>query len=239
MADQGPSRTRSLIERLFDPTVKEQVAARGRSLAAAAVEAAEAASEQASATWRDAEPIRREAARAGRDALRWGRLRWRQEIQPGIERAWSGRTAALGAAGAAVPVAKEIIDDAAVRLGIRRRKEERHWGAFFVGILIGAAAGVIAAMLSAPKAGREIRDELAVTARVAAKDAAVRARDVATRAREVAATAGEWVPIFQRPEAVDGEPGEVPPVEEIAPAPRPARKRAPSVAPVEEAETLE
>ena len=234
MADQGPSRTRSLIERLFDPTVKEQVAARGRSLAAAAVEAAEAASEQASATWRDAEPIRREAARAGRDALRWGRLRWRQEIQPGIERAWSGRTAALGAAGAAVPVAKQIIDDAAVRLGIRRRKEERHWGAFFVGIMIGAAAGVIAAMLTTPKAGRQMRDELAETARGAAKDAGIRAREVAARAREAAANAGEWVPIFQRPEATDGEPNDQPPVEDVTPAPRAAgRRRAPSIAPSE------
>ena len=49
-----------------------------------------------------------------------------------------------------------------------------------------------------------MRDELAVTA----KDAATRAREVAStgarevaaRARDAAATAGEWVPIFQRPE---------------------------------------
>jgi gas vesicle protein len=262
MADQVPNRTRSLFERLFDPTVQEQVAKRGRAIAAAVGDAAETASEQAAATWRDAEPMRREAARAGRDALRWGRRRWRSDLQPGIDRLWSNRAVALGAAGAAVPVAKEILDDAAVRLGIRRRREQRHWGAFFIGMLIGAAAGVVAAMLTAPKAGREMRDELAVRAREAAGDAAVKAREtakdaaskaretatdaaskaryVASRAREVAANAGEWVPIFQRPEA--SEPNGQPAVEEpevspeVAP-PAVSRKRTPTSAPVEEPQT--
>jgi hypothetical protein len=127
-----------------------------------------------------------------------------------------------------------------VRLGIRHRKEERHWGAFFVGMLLGAAAGIVAAMLTAPKAGRQMRDELAVTAKATAKDAAVMARDVAARAREAAATAGEWVPIFQRPDGpidANGEPaiGE-PAIDE--PAPRAAKaKRSPSKDAVEETET--
>jgi len=134
-----------------------------------------------------------------------------------------------------VPVAKEILDDAAVRLGIRRRREQRHWGAFFMGMLIGAAAGIVAAMLTAPKAGREMRDELAGTAR----DAATRAREVAGRAREAAASAGEWVPIFQRAGA-DGETNgeatsEAVEVPEVKPA-RQARKRAASSAPIDEAE---
>ena len=252
MADQVPTRTRSLFERLFDPTTQQQIASRGRAVAAAVGDAAETAAEQAAATWRDAEPMRREAARAGRDALRWGRRRWRSDLQPGIDRLWSNRTVALGAAGAAVPVAKEIIDDAAVRLGIRRRRERRHWGAFFVGMLIGAVAGVVAAMLTAPKAGREMRDELAVTAREAArdaagraretaKDAASKARDVASRAREVAASAGEWVPIFQRPDGA-AEPNGQPPVEvpeataEVAP-PAASRKRSPASPPVEETQS--
>lgn len=225
---------------------------RGRTIAAAVGDAAQTASEQAAATWRDAEPMRREAARAGRDALREGRRRWRSDLQPGISQLWNNRTLALGAAGAAVPVAKEMLDDAAVRLGIRRRRERRHWGAFFTGMLIGAAAGIIAAMLTAPKAGREMRDELAVTAREAARDAAVKARetakdaaskarDVASRAREVAASAGEWVPIFQRPDA-GGEPNGQPPVEEpevnpVDAPPAVSRKRSPAIAPVEEPQT--
>lgn len=235
MADQVPTRTRSLVERLFDPTVK-QVASRGQAMVAAAGDAAETASARAATAWQDAEPIRREAARAGREALGWGRLRWRNDVQPGIGRLWSSRTAAIGAAGAAVPVAKEIFDDAAVRLGIRRRREERHWGAFFIGMLIGAAAGIVAAMLTAPKPGREMRDEIATTARGAAKDAAVRARDVASRAREAAANAGEWVPIFQRPD-IDGEPNGQPPVEEEVPTPPViSRKRSAAPPPVEETE---
>lgn len=248
MADQVPTRTRSLVERLFDPKVQQQVAKRGRALVAAVGDAAETASEQAATTWRDAEPMRREAARAGRDALRWGRRRWRHDLQPGIGRLWSNRTIALGAAGAAVPVAKEMIDDAAVRLGIRPRREQRHWAAFFVGMLIGAATGIVAAMLTTPKAGREMRDELAVTARGAAKDAAIRARDVASRAREAAASAGDWVPIFQRPDT-DSEANGQPPVDDPeaipeatpeaipqATPPAASRKRSSANAPVEETE---
>jgi YtxH-like protein len=206
MADQVTTNARSMVERLFDPKVQDNVTKRARTLMAALGEAAEKASDQAASSWKDAEPIRRDAARAGRDALRWGSRTWRQEMLPGLNRLWSKRTVALGAAGAAVPVARELIDDAAVRMGIRARREQRHWGAFFGGLLLGAAAGLIAAILTAPKAGRQMRDELAVTA----KDAAARARDVAstsarevaTRARDAAASAGEWVPIFQRP---DGE----------------------------------
>jgi hypothetical protein len=49
--------------------------------------------------------------------------------------------------------------------------------AFFIGLLVGAAAGAAIAVLTTPKPGREMRDELA------------------GKARE---TAGEWVPLFQR-----------------------------------------
>lgn len=245
MADQVSTKIPSLLERLFDPTTQKHIAKRGRAIATAVGEAAETASEQASAAWRDAEPMRQDAARAGRDALRWGERRWRSDVQPGISRLWSRRTAAIGAAGAAVPIAKELFDDAAVRLGIRHRKEERHWGAFFVGMLLGAVAGIVAAMLTAPKAGRQMRDELAVTAKATAKDAAVMARDVAARAREAAATAGEWVPIFQRPDGAIDANGE-PAIDEMAidemaidePAPRAAKaKRSPSKDAVEETET--
>jgi gas vesicle protein len=56
-------------------------------------------------------------------------------------------------------------------------------------MLIGLAAGAIVAMLTAPKPGREMRDELAI-----------KARDAAEKAREAAGNA-EWVPLFQRAEA--------------------------------------
>ena len=156
-------------------------------------------------------------------------------MRPVLRRLWNRRTAAIGSAGAAVPVARELIDDAAVRLGIRKRREERHWGAFFAGMLVGAIAGAVAAVLTAPRAGSEIRDDLAVTAR----GAATRAKEVAGRAREAAATAGEWVPIFQRAGVDDemngqttAEAVEVPDVKPAAPP----RKRSASTAPIDEAD---
>ena len=243
MADQVTTKARSMVDRMLDPNLPEQLTKRGRTFAEAMAEAAEAASGKAAATWRDAEPMRREAARTGREALSWSRRTWRREMQPGISRLWSRRSAALGAAGAAVPVARELFDDAAVRLGIRTRRERRHWGTFFAGLLIGAAAGLIAAVLTAPKAGREMRDELAGTARDAAtrarEVASTRAREVAVRAREAAGSAAEWVPIFQRPDsATEANGTPVEPVETAqlpeATRPAPSRKRSASSSPPDE-----
>jgi YtxH-like protein len=247
MADQVTTNARSMVERLFDPKVQDNVTKRARALVAALGDAAEMTSERAASGWRDAEPIRRDAAKAGREALSWGSRTWQQDMLPGLTRLWNKRTVALGAAGAAVPVARELIDDAAVRMGIRARREQRHWGSFFIGLLLGAAAGLIAAILTAPKAGRQMRDELAVTA----KDAATRAREVAStgakevaaRARDAAEAAGEWVPIFQRPEAdgdlnsdAIGEPiGEAVETPAITPPPA-ARKRTPRPTTVDEVE---
>ena len=153
-------------------------------------------------------------------------------MQPGLRKLWTTRTAALGAAGASLPLARELLDDAAVRLGIRQRRESRHWGAFFLGLLLGAAAGVIGAMLTAPKAGHEMRDDLAGTAR----DAATRAREVAGKARDAAISAGDWVPIFQRPSSVgqaNGEPSVEAPVDS---SPAPGRRRSPASGSANEAE---
>ena len=160
--------------------------------------------------------------RASRDAARWGRRTWK-DYSPTIRKFIRSRAMAIGAAGAAAPVVGGLVDDAAGRLGIR--KERGHWGAFFTGIILGAAAGIVAALLTAPKAGRQMRDELAITARETAeraREAAVRARDAAGRARDAAA-AGDWVPLFQRSEA------EEPIVEEEiqAPPPRTAKRRPP------------
>ena len=85
----------------------------------------------------------------------------------------------IGAAGAGVPAPERRRR----RCGPARpeEREERHWGAFFLGLLVGAAAGAIVALLTAPQRGEEMRRELGE-----------RAEEIATKAKE------EWVPIFQR-----------------------------------------
>ena len=136
------------------------------------------------ATPRDSRPIRRDAAkrvsRAANDTAKWSNRTWRKALLPALDDLWKRRTLAVGAAGAAIPAGREIVDTAAQRLGLRQR-EERHWGAFFLGILLGAAAGAVVAMLTTPKRGSEMRRELGV-----------RADEIATKAKD------EWVPMFQR-----------------------------------------
>lgn len=184
MADEVSTRVRSTVERALEADVADRIARRGRELAGAVSEATEAVSARAAEAWRDSEPQRRDAEktvrRAGKDAMGWSRRTWKRDLFPALNRLWDRRTVAIGAAGAAVPAGRELVEDAAVRLGIRQRSEGRHWLAFFIGLLVGAAAGAAIAMLTTPKPGRAMRDELAVKARTAAGGA------------------GEWVPIFQR-----------------------------------------
>jgi hypothetical protein len=161
--------------------IKEpELESRAQAIAEAIAEAAEEAAERAAAAWHESEPARRDAARTlerqGRELGKWWTKMWRKEIRPGLRRAWSRRTVALGAAGAAVPASKQLIEDAAAELGLRPR-QERHWGAFLAGMMIGAVTGVIVALMTAPKSGAETREE------------------IATRARDVAETAGEWIPV--------------------------------------------
>lgn len=150
---------------------------RAQAFAEAFGQAVEEAAERANAAWRESQPARHEAAKAiekqGRELGKMSRRLWRQEIRPGLRRFWNRRTVALGAAGAAVPA---MLEDAAAELGLRPRKE-RHWGAFLAGIIIGGLAGVLVAILTAPKPGVEVREELAA------------------RARDAAETAGEWIPV--------------------------------------------
>jgi hypothetical protein len=227
MADQVPPTVRSLVDKMLDQQMQEQIAARARDFVASVGEAAEAASVRAGEAWRESAPIRQEATeqvnKAGREALRWGSRAWRKDLQPGISRIWKSRIAALSAAGAAVPIARKLSADSA------RAEERRHWGTFFLGLLLGAAAGVIAAMLTAPKAGRQIRDDLAVSAR----DATVRAREAASRARE-AVTAGDWMPIFPRASSEADAPAET---NGPAPVEAPTARRVTRRAPAAEAET--
>jgi hypothetical protein len=232
MADQVPTSVRSLVDKMLDPEMQEQIAHRAREFVASMGDAAEVASAKAGEAWRDSEPMRREAVtqanKVGRDALRWSRRTWRDDLRPGINRVWKNRMAALAAAGAAAPAAAKAVAEAANTGSV---KERRHWGTFFFGLLLGAAAGAIAAMLTAPKAGRQMRDDLAVTAR----DAAVKAREAANRAKEAAANAGDWVPIFQRSSYEEpAAEAEAAPVE--APAARRAARRLPIEVPAPEVE---
>lgn len=222
MADQVPPTVRSLVDKMLDPQLQEQIAERAREFVTSVSDAAEAASVRAGEAWRESAPIRQGATeqvnKAGRDALRWGSRAWRRDLQPGISRIWKSRIAALGAAGAAVPLARKLGFDSA---STEAAKERRHWGTFFLGLLLGAAAGVIAAMLTAPKAGRQIRDDLAVSAR----DASVRAREAATRARD-AVTSAEWMPIFPRTASEAEAPVEVEAPEPVeTPTPRRVPRR--------------
>ena len=176
-ADDIADNVRSLIDRLVEAKFTQEMAKRGQDVAGTLAE-------RGTEAWRDSRPLRRDAAkrlaRATDDATHWSDQTWRRSLRPMLKDLWKQRTIAAGAAGAAVPAGKEIVDTAAARLGIRRRQEERHWGAFFLGLLLGAAAGAIIALLTTPKRGDEMRHELGT-----------KADELATKARD------EWVPLFQ------------------------------------------
>jgi gas vesicle protein len=187
-ADDLTDTIRALVDRLVDAKFTQEMAKRGQEVASQLAERGADVGAIANDAWRDSKPIRRDAAkrlaRATRDTAAWSDSTWRKALRPMLKDLWSRRTVALGAAGAAVPAGREIVDNAAVRLGLKEKaREERHWGAFFLGLLLGAAAGAIAAMLTTPKRGSEMRRELGA-----------RADEIAARAKD------EWVPIFQRDE---------------------------------------
>jgi gas vesicle protein len=195
-----PDEWQAFMERIARKDVPDEVAQRGQALADAIAQAAEEAAQRASAAWRESRPVRKEVARTierqGRQVGKWSRQVWRQDISPGLRRVWNRRTVALGAAGAAVPAGRQLIEEAASELGLRPR-QDRHWGSFFAGILIGALTGALVAILTAPKSGRETRDELA------------------TRAREAAEAAGEWIPVSTPPTNGNGGTGVAPEVSEV------------------------
>jgi gas vesicle protein len=187
-ADDLSAGVKSIVDRVLEADVTETIAQRGKEIAAVLSDATETAAERAQQAWRESAPVRRDAqrnlGRASRDASKWSRRTWSKEVRPQLKDLWKRRTVAIGAAGAAVPAGRELVDAAAARLNPRRR-EQRHWGAFFLGLILGAIGGAAIALLTAPKPGREMRDELAEKARGAAENAP------------------EWVPLFQR-EPADG-----------------------------------
>jgi YtxH-like protein len=196
MADEPSTRVRSMVEKLLEADMADQIAQRSREIAEAVSEATDNVTHRAEVAWKDSAPQRREAEKAARhavrDAIRWGRRTWQHDLRPELRKMWKQRKVAIAAAGAAIPAGRELVEDAAARAGIRERRERRHWAAFFLGILIGAAAGAVIAVLTTPKPGREMRDDIAE-----------KARDAAEKAREAAGGA-DWMPLFQREETNGG-----------------------------------
>ena len=193
-ADDIADTIRTLIDRVAEAKFTQEMAKRGQDVAGILAERGSGVGDFANETWRDTKPLRRDAARrfarATEDASKWSTRTWRKSLRPALRDLWSQRAVAAGAAGAAVPAGRELVDTAAVRLGLKRR-EERHWGAFFLGILVGAVAGAIAALLTTPKRGDEMRRELGVRADEVRREVTQRADEIATKARD------EWVPLFQ------------------------------------------
>jgi len=196
-ADEISETLRSFIDRVVDAKLTKDMTKRGQEVADLLAERGADLGDRAADVWRDTRPLRRDAAkrmaRASDDAAKWSDRTWRRALRPALKDLWSRRTLAIGAASAAVPAGRELIDTAAARLG-RRQREERHWGVFFLGLLVGIAAGAVAALLMAPKRGSEMRRELSVRADEVRQEIATRAKDA------------EWVPIFQRDEVTNGHP---------------------------------
>ena len=182
-AEDITANIRSLVDRLVESEVAHEMTKRGQDVASLLAERGADVGAMANEAWHDSRPMRRNVVksvgRTARDMAKWANRTWRKDVRPALKDVWKRREVAIGAA---VPAAGEIVDTAAVRLGIKQR-EERHWGAFFFGLVLGLAAGAVAALLTAPKRGDEIRRELTE-----------RADEIATRAKD------EWVPMFQREE---------------------------------------
>ena len=115
-ADDIADTVKSLIDRMVDAKFTQEMAKRGQDVA-------ELLAERGTEAWKDSRPIRRDAAktlsRASADAAKWSDQTWRRSLRPMLKDLWKQRTLAVGAAGAAVPAGRELVDTAAARLGIR------------------------------------------------------------------------------------------------------------------------
>lgn len=196
---------KSIIDRVVDAEVTKEFARRGGDVAGIIAERGADVGERATEAWKETRPLRREAAKrvseATGDAAKWSDGLWRGAVAPALSDLWKRRTIAAGAAGAAVPASRELLESAAVRLGLKERQraeERRRWGAFFLGLALGAIAGTIAALLTTPKRGSDVRRELGVRADEVRRELGVKADEIAARAREA-----DWMPVFQR----EGESG--------------------------------
>ena len=201
-ADDIADTLRTLVDRVVEAKFTQEMAKRGQDVAGLLAERGADLGDLANDAWRDSRPVRRDAARrlarATDDASKWSSHTWRRSLRPILKDLWSQRAIAAGAAGAAVPAGKELVDTAAARLGLRQRQEARHCGAFFIGLLLGAAGGAIAALLTTPKRGDEMRQELGARADEVRREVTAKADEFATKARD------EWVPLFQSDAATNG-----------------------------------
>ncbi len=191
---------KSIIDRVVDAEVTKEIARRGGDVAGIIAERGADVGERATEAWKESRPLRREAAKrvgeATGDAAKWSDSLWRGAVAPALSDLWKRRTVAAGAAGAAVPASRELLESAAVRLGLKERQREeerRRWGAFFLGLALGAIAGTIAALLTTPKRGSDVRRELGVRADEVRRELGVKADEIAAKAREA-----DWMPVFQR-----------------------------------------
>jgi len=194
VVDSVADTVKSMIDRLVDAELTREVARRGQDVAGVIAERGADVGERASEAWRETAPIRRDASKrvsqATGEAAKWSDGLWKGSVAPVLKDLWQRRTVAVGAAGAAVPASRDLLESAAVRLGLKERQrdeERRRWGVFCLGMALGAIAGAAVALLTTPKRGSEVRRELAV-----------KADEIAAKAREA-----EWMPVFQR----DGENG--------------------------------
>ena len=196
-ADDISDSIKTLIDRVADAKLTQEMAKRGQTVAGILAERGADVGDRAAEAWRESRPLRRDATetvmKVGGDAVEWSDRTWRSALRPVLRDLWKRRTLAIGAAGAAVPAGRELVDSAAVRLGLRERTERRHWGVFFLGLLLGAVGGAVIAMLTTPKRGSEVRREIGARADEVRDEIASRARDA------------EWVPMFQREPATNGD----------------------------------
>jgi gas vesicle protein len=200
VAESVTDTVKSLIDRLVEAELTKEIARRGQDVAGVIAERGADVGERAGDVWRETRPVRRDAAKrvaqATGEAAKVSRGAWRGSIAPALKDLWDRRTVAAGAAGAAVPVSRELIESAAIRLGIKERQREeerRRWGIFFLGLVLGAAAGAVLAMLTTPRRGSEVRRQLGERAEDVRREIGARADQVAARAREA-----EWMAVFQR-----------------------------------------
>jgi len=205
VVDSVADTVKSMIDRLVDAELTREVARRGQDVAGVIAERGADVGERASEAWRETAPIRRDASKrvsqATGEAAKWSDGLWKGSVAPVLKDLWQRRTVAVGAAGAAVPASRDLLESAAVRLGLKERQrdeERRRWGVFFLGMALGAIAGAAVALLTTPKRGSEVRRQLGERAEEVRRELAVKADEIAAKAREA-----EWMPVFQR----DGENG--------------------------------
>ena len=68
MADEVSTRVRSIVEKVLEADMADQLAQRGREIAVAVGEASDNVSHRAEEAWKDSAPQRREAEKAARHA---------------------------------------------------------------------------------------------------------------------------------------------------------------------------